>query len=271
MKKYLILIIALLFAACATGPSLQDRMKSAEVTAADQKLTALTPLGEAPASGDLTYLVDITGNTSHSITVANLMAYASNYRSGGTDVAVADGGTGASTAAAAFTALKQAATTTATGTAELATTAETTTGTDAARIVTPDGLSGSIYGQKEIGWTVYDSDVATEIADGKQSAVIPASMNGMNLIDVACSVAGLNSASGGTTTVVLRRVRGATAVDMTSTGVTIDYNAYTASDETVNTSNDDVTTGDKIYVDVNAVTSGAAQLGLSCTAVFQTP
>ncbi len=124
--------------------------------------------------------------------------------------------------------------------------------------------------QKEIGWTIKDATVDTAIADGAQAAVIPASFNGMNLIDVTCSVADLNSAASGATTVVLRRVRGATAVDMTSTGVTIAYNEYTASDETVDTANDDVATGDKIYVDVNAVTS-AVQKGLSCTAVFQTP
>ena len=62
------------------------------------------------------------------------------YRAGGTDVAIADGGTGASTAAAAFTALKQAATTSATGVVELATTTEASTGTDSSRAVTADGL-----------------------------------------------------------------------------------------------------------------------------------
>jgi len=46
-----------------------------------------------------------------------------------TDLAIADGGTGASTAATAFTALKQDATDTATGVVELATTAEGNTGT----------------------------------------------------------------------------------------------------------------------------------------------
>lgn len=45
-----------------------------------------------------------------------------------TDLAIADGGTGASTAAAAFTNLKQAATETSTGVVELATSAETTAG-----------------------------------------------------------------------------------------------------------------------------------------------
>jgi hypothetical protein len=123
---------------------------------------------------------------------------------------------------------------------------------------------------KEIGWTIKDSDVVTAVADGKQAAVIPASLNGMNLVDLTCSVSDLNSAASGTTTVVLRRVRGATAVDMTSTGVTIAYNEHTASDETVDTDNDDVATGDKIFVDVNAVTS-AAQKGLYCTASFRLP
>ena len=100
---------------------------------------------------------------------------------------------------------------------------------------------------------------------------MPSSMVGMNLVSVTASVADLNSASGGTTTVVIRRVRGATAVDMTSTGVTIAYNAYTATDATVNTSNDDLALGDKIYVDINAITTGAAQKGLSVTAVFRQP
>jgi hypothetical protein len=163
-----------------------------------------------------------------------------------------------------------AASDSAAGIIELATTAETSTGTSTTLAVTPDGLSGSVYGQKEIGWFVTASGTATTVADGTQAAVVPASMNGMNLVDVTCSVHALNSAASGATTVVLRRVRGATAADMTSTGVTINYDEYTASDETVDTSNDDVATGDKIYVDVNAITSAAHQ-GLSCTAVFQTP
>jgi hypothetical protein len=59
-----------------------------------------------------------------------------------TDLAIADGGTGASTAAAAFTALKQDASETATGVVELATVAEAATGTDTTRAVTPAGVAG---------------------------------------------------------------------------------------------------------------------------------
>ena len=63
------------------------------------------------------------------------------YRAGGTDVAIADGGTGAGTASAAFTALKQDASTSATGVVELATSAEVLAGTDASRAITPDTLA----------------------------------------------------------------------------------------------------------------------------------
>lgn len=136
--------------------------------------------------------------------------------------------------------------------------------------LTTTALPATVYGQKEIGWHIKDIDAVTAVADGKQAAVIPASLNGMNLIDFTCSVSDLNSAASGDTTVVLRRVRGATAADMTSAGVTIAYTDYTASDETIDTANDDVATGDKLFVDVNAVTS-AAQKGLGCTALFQTP
>ena len=69
------------------------------------------------------------------------------YLVGGTDVAIADGGTGASTASAAFDNLKQAATSSATGVVELATSAEVVTGTDTARATTPESISGArIYG-----------------------------------------------------------------------------------------------------------------------------
>lgn len=71
------------------------------------KLTSRTELAEAPATGDLIHLVDVSdttdnaAGTSKKITFGNLSA--GLYKPGGTDVAVADGGTGASTAADART------------------------------------------------------------------------------------------------------------------------------------------------------------------------
>jgi hypothetical protein len=163
-----------------------------------------------------------------------------------------------------------AASTTVAGIVELAIDSEVNTGTSSSIAVTPDSLSQSYAGTKEVCWMVKNATTVTAVADGLEAFVVPASMNGMNLIDLTCAVADLNSAASGSTTVVLRRVRGATAADMTSTGVTIAYNAYTESDETVDTSNDDLATGDHIYVDVNAVTS-AVHKGLSCTASFRLP
>ena len=55
---------------------------------------------------------------------------------------VANGGTGQTTAAAGFDALKQVATDSYTGVVELATAAEIQTGTDTTRVITPAGLRG---------------------------------------------------------------------------------------------------------------------------------
>ncbi len=123
---------------------------------------------------------------------------------------------------------------------------------------------------KEAAWTITDSDEVIAIADGKQAFPIPNTdqWTNMNLAFMTCSVCDLNSASGGNTTVVLRRVRGNTEVDMTSTGVTISYDEYYASDAVIDVANDDINEGDKLYIDVNTITTGAAQKGLSCIVGF---
>ena len=95
----------------------------------------ITPIGAA--LGDLA-----TQNDSDNLTLSgnNTMAGNNNITitagtiTGITDLDVADGGTGASTAADAFTNLKQAASASATGVVELATEAEVQTGTDTARV-----------------------------------------------------------------------------------------------------------------------------------------
>lgn len=86
------------------------------------------------------------------------------YAPSGTDVAIADGGTGASTAATAFTNLKQAASETATGVVELATNAETQAGTDTARAITPANLTA-----KEATSAQYMSNTADRILTTDQA------------------------------------------------------------------------------------------------------
>lgn len=75
--------------------------------------------------------------------VSNAVPASLQYYSSGTDVAIADGGTGASTAATAFDNLKQAATSSATGVVELADNTEALAGSDTTRAVTSAGLASA--------------------------------------------------------------------------------------------------------------------------------
>lgn len=74
MKKLIAIMAVLLLASCA-GMKPMD-MDMAEMTAADQKLSALTALEAAPASTDYMYIVnDEATDVSQSITVSYLFSY----------------------------------------------------------------------------------------------------------------------------------------------------------------------------------------------------
>lgn len=85
----------------------------------------------------------VTTATTRTLTIQDVSG--TIYVSGGTDVAIADGGTGSGTALAGFDNLKQQSTTSYTGVVELATNAEVTTGTDTSRIA-PVSAMGSHLG-----------------------------------------------------------------------------------------------------------------------------
>lgn len=84
-------------------------------------------------------------------------------------IGITEGGTGEITAAAAFAALKQAASATATGVVELATDAETITGTDTARAITPANLQAKL---DDVGVTVA-SQAEMEAASATNRIVTP--------------------------------------------------------------------------------------------------
>lgn len=158
------------------------------------------------------------------------------------------------------------------GVVELATGAETTTGTDATRAVTPDGLAGSDYGKRVVGIQVFDAATNTATGDGKAFFRVPSVMNGWNLVAVAMHV--YTAGTTNTTDVQIRRTRSGSSVDMLSTKLTIDSTEVdtltAASAAVINASNDDVNTGDKISVDVDAVHTTPAQ-GLFVELIFQLP
>lgn len=180
-------------------------------------------------------------------------------------------------AATAFGNIKQAASDTATGVVELATIAETDTGTDATRAVTPDGLSGSVYGTKITAIQVIDGATTLSTGDGKAYFRIPSALNGMNLVSCGANV--LTKSTSGTPTIQIARGRQANATsaftfaDMLSTRITIDANEYDSKDAAtaavIDTANDDVATGDMIRIDVDV--AGTGTTGLNVTLSFRTP
>lgn len=165
-----------------------------------------------------------------------------------------------------------AASVSASGVIEVATSAETDTGTDAARAISPDGFAGSNYGTRVIGIQVVASAASTTTGDGQAFVRIPVVMNGWNLVGVAAHV--YTAGTTNTTDIQIRRTRSGSSVDMLSTKITIDStevdSSTAATAAVINASNDDVNTGDKISVDVDAVHTTPAQ-GLFVELRFQLP
>lgn len=114
-------------------------------TLSDEKLDsadAVLLTGAQTAAGVKTFSSGIVANVTGNVT-GNTSGTAANVT--GT-VAIANGGTGQTTAAAAFGALKQAATSSATGVVELANDAEAQAATDTARALVPANLAAVLLG-----------------------------------------------------------------------------------------------------------------------------
>lgn len=164
-----------------------------------------------------------------------------------------------------------------TGDQPLASLSEVNSGTDATKIVTSDTLSGSYAGSKVVAIQVFDATAALATGDGKAYFRIPTILNGMDLVSVGASV--ITTSSSGTPTVQVARGRQANAttahayVDMLSTALTIDALEYDSKDATtaaaINTSNDDVLTGDLIRIDCDV--AGTGTQGLNITLTFRLP
>lgn len=99
--------------------------------------------------------------------------------------------------------------------------------------------------------------------------MIPAELNGMNLVDIEAYVTTVSSS--GLPTVQIRNIT--QTADMLTTKVSIDASENTsltaATAPVIDTGNDDVATGDLIAVDVDVSGTGAKGLGVVMS--FQTP
>lgn len=173
-----------------------------------------------------------------------------------------------------------AASDTAVGGVELATASETTTGTDAARAVTPDGLAGSDFGKRYITLECVPDATALTTGDGKCYFPIHPDLNTWVVVGVSAHVGAAVSSSGAVNVDI--DVCGAVATgircsgtnrDLLSTNITIDANEdgteTAAAAAVINTSNDDLATGEWLRFNIDA--AGTGTQGLYVTAVIQKP
>lgn len=144
------------------------------------------------------------------------------------------------------------------GIVEIATAAETTTGTDAARAVSPDGLAGSdVMGGRGIQVVIVDFTVDVATGNGQFYFHVDERLAGMNIVDVHAEV--ITAGTTNTTDIQLHNLTA--AADILSTKLTID-SGETGSDTAataavINASEDDLTLHDIIRFDVDAVSSTA--------------
>ncbi len=213
---------------------------------ADRKLSSSTELAVEPDVSDLLLVVDVSDNTDGA-TGTNKKILWSTVKAN----SVAD------------------ASLVAKGKVELATAAETTTGTDATRAVTPDGLAGSDFGKRIVQIKVMDDATVLTTGEGKIIFCIPSELNCFNLVGAQAFITTVSSS--GLPSIGIRNVTD--SVEMLSTNITIDaseYTSYTAATAPViDAAHDDVATGDLMAVDVDAAGTGAKGLGVILT--FQLP
>jgi hypothetical protein len=108
---------------------------------------------------------------------------------------------------------------------------------------------------------------ATPVSTGdkKVGFCVPASLNGYNLKAAIASVD--DKGITGVTTVTIAKETGGVAADMLSTGITLG-NEFFVADGVIDLTEDDVATGDNIYVNVDTIHSGTAPNGLFVALTF---
>lgn len=154
-------------------------------------------------------------------------------------------------------ALRTAASLGSLATASAVTTTEITDGT-----IAPGDLSTTAR-RRTIELLVTDpGGSAITTGDGKAYYLVPSEFNNYNIVGVHAGVTTVSSS--GLPTVQLARIRSGTPADVLTTKASIDaseYTSYTAATApVVDTSNDDLLTGDLLRVDIDVAGTGAKGL-----------
>lgn len=148
---------------------------------------------------------------------------------------------------------------------DFATVGEVDTGTEAAKAISPDVLSGSEY-----GLSFFAFSIATPIVeDGTLFFVTPANVAGQIIVDIKAqwnSVIGLGSS----TSIQLRNTT--QGADVLSTNLTIaTASRIDAGDAVINVAEDAITSGDEYQIDIDAIASGTPGTGLLIQVFIRRP
>jgi len=120
---------------------------------------------------------------------------------------------------------------------------------------------------KIVNLAPFPSDIDVEIRDGTIAFTVPVIMNGLDLTAALASVYAPGVGSG-STNIQIRRSRSGVEADMLSTIMTLSAAEYFVSDGVIDTSYDDVITGDQIFIDVEQITATSPPQGLSVVLTF---
>jgi hypothetical protein len=153
-----------------------------------------------------------------------------------------------------------------------ASSAEINTGTDTTKIVTPDGFAGSDYGKRVLQILVTDPNGdALTTGDGKAYVRINSILDGWNLVAVAAHVT--TASTSGVPTFQVHNVTDAVDMLQAAFKLTIDPNEKDSNTAAIpaqiNTSNDDVATGDEIRIDCDV--AGTGTKGVIIDLTFRLP
>lgn len=132
-------------------------------------------------------------------------------------------------------------------------------------VATNVGVDSKVNEVKEkfLIFPITEQGAAPTVGDGVIGFAVPSSLDGWELADALVAV---HTTGSGTVTIQIRRRRTGSNADMLSSALTL-TNDYASSNGTVNTSNDDLATGDMIYIDINGATS-TQPTGLTVTLTF---